>query len=98
MATKKNNKKDEGMHDHMMMHRKMKGKGIISLLVGLIFIYIAYTWNPAVIAAIIALGIGVWFVSMACMKLGCNYRGWGCGCGRGCGCGGECDCEMDEKH
>jgi len=95
MATKKNNKKDEGMHDHMMMHRSMKGKGIVYFIVGLIFVYIAYTWNPTVVAALITLGIGAWFISMACMKLGWNY-GMGCGCG--CGCGGGCDCEMDQKH
>ncbi|MDE1850279.1 MAG: hypothetical protein KGH54_00595 [Candidatus Micrarchaeota archaeon] len=95
---KKNNRKEEGMHEHMMMHRARRGRGILSLIVGLIFIYIAYTWNPAVIATIIVLGIGVWFVSMACMKLGWSYWGRGCCCGCGCGCGGECNCVMDNKH
>ncbi|MDE1827562.1 MAG: hypothetical protein KGH65_00145 [Candidatus Micrarchaeota archaeon] len=99
MATKKNNKRSESMmHDHMMMHRSRKGKGIVFLIIGLIFLYVSYTWNPAVISAIIALGIGAWFISRACAKLGLGY-GWGCNCGGcGCGCEGECNCEMDEKH
>ncbi|MDE1846083.1 MAG: hypothetical protein KGH53_02275 [Candidatus Micrarchaeota archaeon] len=93
MATKKNSAKKEmeEMHDHEMMHHGMKGKGIVYLVVGVIFVYLAYTWSAALIVPLVTLGIGLWFLSAGSMKMGWNMMGYGCGC---CGC---CDCEWDEK-
>lgn len=88
--------KQEMMHDHAMMHHGMKAKGFVYLVVGLIFLYIAYTWNPTIVAVVVALAVSLWFLSMGAAKLGWNYFGMmGCGCG--CGCCGDCNCEWEEK-
>lgn len=94
-TTKKNNKEEMMEHNHAMMHHGMKAKGIVYIVVGLIFAYLAYTWNPVLVTALVTLGIGIWFLSMGAMKLGWNYGMMGCGCG--CSCGSGCNCEWEDK-
>ncbi|HVA82595.1 MAG TPA: hypothetical protein VNF06_00325 [Candidatus Aquilonibacter sp.] len=95
MATKKNAKKDEMMHDHgMMMGHGHKGMGIIYVVLGIFFIYIAYMQSMQLTGVLLLLGVAVWFLSSGFGKLG---YGWGMGCGCGCGCCGGCNCDWEDK-
>lgn len=103
MATKKNAKKSEMMHDHdmhdhgmMMGHRYGKGMGIIKIVLGVFFIYLAYMQNMQLTGVILLLGVAIWFLTSGFGKMGYGMGMYGCNCG--CCCGGACDCEWDEKN
>ncbi|MDE1869760.1 MAG: hypothetical protein KGH71_02120 [Candidatus Micrarchaeota archaeon] len=103
MATKKNAKKSEMMHDHdmhdhgMMGHGHHRGMGIIKIVLGVFFLYLAYMQNMQLTGVLILLGVAVWLLTSGFGKLGYGW-GMGCGCGCGCGCCGGCNCEWDGKN
>ncbi|MDE1804687.1 MAG: hypothetical protein KGH59_02810, partial [Candidatus Micrarchaeota archaeon] len=72
----KKTSKQEMEYGHMHMHHHHGGwiaLRIISLLIGLAFLSFAYEQAPQIVAALVLVGIGFWFIFMPWRR----RMGWG---------------------